>query len=34
MERFGQNQVLRYLEAQKQAQETGFTPTPDNTQTQ
>ncbi|MDR1900412.1 MAG: flagellar filament outer layer protein FlaA [Treponema sp.] len=28
MERFGQNQVLRYLEAQKQAPESSFTPTP------
>ncbi|GHV72051.1 flagellar filament outer layer protein [Spirochaetia bacterium] len=34
MERFGQNQVLRYLEAQKQAQETDFTPTPDNSENQ
>jgi hypothetical protein len=28
MERFGQNQVLRYLEKQKQAPESTFTPTP------
>jgi hypothetical protein len=28
MERFGQNQVLRYLESQKQATENSFTPTP------
>ncbi|MDR0601710.1 MAG: flagellar filament outer layer protein FlaA [Treponema sp.] len=28
MERFGQNQVLRYLEQQKQAPEGAFTPTP------
>jgi len=27
MERFGQNQVLRYLDAQKQARESDFTPT-------
>jgi hypothetical protein len=27
MERFGQNQVLRYLDAQKQATESTFTPT-------
>jgi hypothetical protein len=30
MERFGQNQVLRYLESQKQATEGTFTPTPTN----
>jgi hypothetical protein len=30
MERFGHNQVLRYLEQQKQATEHGFTPTPVN----
>jgi hypothetical protein len=30
MERFGQNQVLRYLESQKQATEGTFTPTPVN----
>jgi hypothetical protein len=30
MERFGQNQVLRYLEQQKQAAESTFTPTPVN----
>jgi hypothetical protein len=30
MERFGQNQVLRYLETQKQATEGSFTPTPTN----
>jgi hypothetical protein len=30
MERFGQNQVLRYLEQQKQATEGAFTPTPTN----
>jgi hypothetical protein len=30
MERFGQNQVLRYLESQKQATENSFTPTPTN----
>jgi hypothetical protein len=30
MERFGQNQVLRYLESQKQASEGAFTPTPTN----
>jgi hypothetical protein len=30
MERFGQNQVLRYLETQKQATENSFTPTPTN----
>ncbi|MDR2370567.1 MAG: flagellar filament outer layer protein FlaA [Treponema sp.] len=30
MERFGQNQVLRYLESQKQAPEGAFTPTPVN----
>jgi hypothetical protein len=30
MERFGQNQVLRYLEQQKQATESTFTPTPTN----
>ncbi|MDR2476968.1 MAG: flagellar filament outer layer protein FlaA [Treponema sp.] len=28
MERFGQNQVLRYLDAQKQASENSFTPSP------
>jgi len=28
MERFGQNQVLRYLDAQKQATQTMFTPSP------
>ncbi|MDR2478436.1 MAG: flagellar filament outer layer protein FlaA [Treponema sp.] len=28
MERFGQNQILRYLEQQKQATENSFTPTP------
>jgi hypothetical protein len=28
MEQFGQNQVLRYLESQKQATENSFTPTP------
>jgi hypothetical protein len=28
MERFGQNQVLRYLESQKQATENSFTPSP------
>jgi hypothetical protein len=32
MERFGQNQVLRYLEQQKQATENSFTPTPTNEQ--
>jgi hypothetical protein len=32
MERFGQNQVLRYLESQKQATENTFTPTPTETQ--
>jgi len=32
MERFGQNQVLRYLEQQKQATESIFTPTPTNNQ--
>jgi hypothetical protein len=32
MERFGQNQVLRYLEAQKQAPESAFTPTATNEQ--
>jgi hypothetical protein len=30
MNRFGNNQVLRYLETQKQATEHGFTPTPTN----
>jgi hypothetical protein len=30
MERFGQNQIIRYLEAQKQATEETFTPTPAN----
>jgi hypothetical protein len=30
MQRFGNNQVLRYLESQKQATEHGFTPTPTN----
>ncbi|MDR2499626.1 MAG: flagellar filament outer layer protein FlaA [Treponema sp.] len=30
MTRFGHNQVLRYLDSQKQAKETGFTPTPAN----
>jgi type IV secretory pathway TraG/TraD family ATPase VirD4 len=30
MERFGHNQILRYLEAQKQATEGVFTPTPVN----
>jgi hypothetical protein len=30
MERFGQNQVLRYLDSQKQATENSFTPTPTN----
>jgi hypothetical protein len=30
MERFGQNQVLRYLDIQKQATESTFTPTPTN----
>jgi hypothetical protein len=30
MEQFGHDQVLRYLEAQKQATETEFTPTPTN----
>jgi hypothetical protein len=30
MERFGHNQILRYLEAQKQATEGAFTPTPAN----
>jgi hypothetical protein len=30
MDRFGQNQVLRYLEQQKQAPESAFTPTPVN----
>ncbi|MDR0289932.1 MAG: flagellar filament outer layer protein FlaA [Treponema sp.] len=30
MERFGHNQVLRYLDAQRQATETQFTPTPTN----
>jgi hypothetical protein len=34
MERFGQNQVLRYLEQQKQAPENTFTPTPTNDQQQ
>jgi hypothetical protein len=32
MDRFGQNQVLRYLESQKQAPESTFTPTPVNEQ--
>jgi hypothetical protein len=32
MERFGQNQVLRYLEKEKQAPESTFTPTPTNDQ--
>ncbi|MDR2158774.1 MAG: flagellar filament outer layer protein FlaA [Treponema sp.] len=32
MQRFGQNQVLRYLEAQKQAPESTFTPTETNEQ--
>ena len=32
MERFGQNQVLRYLDAQKQATESTFTPTESNEQ--
>jgi len=32
MERFGQNQVLRYLEQEKQATENTFTPTPTNEQ--
>jgi len=32
MERFGQNQVLRYLDGQKQARENEFTPTPTNNQ--
>jgi hypothetical protein len=31
MERFGHDQVLRYLESQKQATENTFTPTPTNT---
>ena len=30
MERFGQNQVLRYMDAQKQATQDTFTPTPTN----
>ncbi|MDR2029656.1 MAG: flagellar filament outer layer protein FlaA [Treponema sp.] len=30
MQRFGHNQVLRYLESQKQATENAFTPTPTN----
>jgi hypothetical protein len=30
MQRFGHNQVLRYLESQKQATENSFTPTPTN----
>jgi hypothetical protein len=32
MERFGQNQVLRYLEKEKQATESTFTPSPTNDQ--
>jgi hypothetical protein len=32
MERFGQNQVLRYLDGQKQARENEFTPTPTGNQ--
>ena len=32
MDRFGQNQVLRFLEQEKQAKETTFTPTPKNDQ--
>jgi hypothetical protein len=32
MERFGEDQVLRYLEGQKQATENSFTPTPTNDQ--
>jgi hypothetical protein len=32
MDRFGQNQVLRYLEKEKQAPESTFTPTPTNEQ--
>jgi len=34
MERFGQNQVLRYLDGQKQARENEFTPTPTTTSNQ
>ncbi|HCC36512.1 MAG TPA: flagellar protein [Treponema sp.] len=34
MERFGQNQVLRYLEREKQATESAFTPTETNEQQQ
>jgi hypothetical protein len=34
MERFGQNQVLRYLEQQKQATESTFTPTPGGSDSQ
>ncbi|MDR1948885.1 MAG: flagellar filament outer layer protein FlaA [Spirochaetaceae bacterium] len=34
MERFGQNQILRYLESEKQAKEDTFTPTPTGSDTE
>ena len=34
MERFGQNQILRYIDSQKQAVESSFTPTPKSTDDQ